>query len=148
MVTGSCPCIGDDAGKVVDSLVHQMDLGPAILELAGCEVPDTLEAESLLPGLDGDEFPGREYLFAEQAKDGILTGTEFMTMVRSRDWKIVHFLDEPWGQLFDLQNDPNEVRNHWNDPDHVKQKRRMLAVLREWRIRSQYQTANWCAEWR
>ena len=137
-----------DAGKVVDSLVHQMDLGPAILELAGCEVPDTLEAESLLPGLDGDEFPGREYLFAEQAKDGILTGTEFMTMVRSRDWKIVHFLDEPWGQLFHLQNDPDEVRNLWDDPDHVKQKQQMLAVLREWRIRSQYQTANWCAEWR
>ena len=137
-----------DAGKVVDQLVHQMDLGPAILELAGCEVPDTLEAESLLPGLKGDEFPGREYLFAEQAKDGILTGTEFMTMVRSRDWKLVHFLDEPWGQLFDLKNDPDELKNLWNDEAHIRQKRQLLAVLREWRIRSQYETSDWCAEWR
>lgn len=137
-----------DAGKVVDQLVHQMDLGPAILELAGCEVPETLEAESLLPGLKGEEFAGREYLFAEQAKDGILTGTEFMTMVRSRDWKLVHFLDEPWGQLFDLKNDPDEVKNLWNDEAHIRQKRQLLAVLREWRIRSQYETSDWCAEWR
>lgn len=137
-----------DAGRVVDQLVHQMDLGPAILELAGCEVPETLEAESLLASLTGDEFPGREYLFAEQARDGILTSTDFMTMVRNRDWKLVHFLDEPFGQLFDLNNDPDEVSNLWDDEAHINQKRRMLAVLREWRIRSQYQTSDWCAEWR
>ena len=137
-----------DAGRVVEQLVHQMDLGPAILELAGCEVPATLEAESLLPGLEGKEFPGREYLFAEQAKDGILTGTEFMTMVRSEDWKLVHFLDEPDGQLFDLKNDPDEVRNLWHDDAHRNRREELLAVLREWRIRSQYETSDWCAEWR
>jgi hypothetical protein len=27
-------------------------------------------------------------------------------MVRSRDWKLVHFLDAGYGQLFDLANDP------------------------------------------
>jgi arylsulfatase A-like enzyme len=137
-----------DANKVVNSLVQQMDLGPAILELAGCEVPPTLEAESLLPGLTDNDFAGRDYVYAEQGKDNILTDAEFMTMVRSKDWKLVHFLDEPDGQLFDLNNDPDEVKNLWNDPEHLDQKREMLAVLREWRIRSQYETADWCAEWR
>jgi arylsulfatase len=137
-----------DANKVVDSLVQQMDLGPAILELAGCEVPATLEAESLLPGLTDDEFAGREYVYAEQAKDNILTDTEFMTMVRSKDWKLVHFLDELDGQLFDLQNDPDEIKNLWNDDAFIEKKSEMLAVLREWRIRSQYETADWCADWR
>lgn len=137
-----------DANKVVDSLVQQMDLGPAILELAGCDVPETLEAESLLPGLTDTEFAGRDFLYAEQAKDGILTGAEFMTMVRNKDWKLVHFLDDPDGQLFDLQNDPDEVKNLWTDPAHLDKKRELLANLREWRIRSQYDTSDWCAEWR
>jgi arylsulfatase A-like enzyme len=87
-------------------------------------------------------------VYAEQGKDNILTDAEFMTMVRSKDWKLVHFLDEPDGQLFDLNNDPDEVKNLWDDPEHLDQKREMLAVLREWRIRSQYETADWCAEWR
>ena len=137
-----------EAGRAVESLVQQMDLGPAILELAGCQVPETLEAESLLPSLQARDFDGRDYVFAEQARDGILTSTDFMTMVRSRDWKLVHFLDEPFGQLFDLVNDPDEVCNLWDDPSHIEKKRELLAVLREWRIRSQYSTADWPAEWR
>ena len=136
------------AGKAVDALCQQMDLGPTILELAGVPTPDTLEAIPLLAALQGEEWEGRDYVFAEQAQDGILTDAKFMTMVRDHNWKLVHFLDQPFGQLFDLQNDPDEVRNLWDDPAHAEKKRELLAVLREWRIRSQYETSEWCAEWR
>jgi hypothetical protein len=91
---------------------------------------------------------GRDYVFAEQARDGILQKTEFMTMVRNRDWKLVHFLDEPFGQLFDLASDPSEVRNLWNDEASQPRKDHLLAVLREWRIRSQYHTRDWPKDWR
>jgi arylsulfatase A-like enzyme len=137
-----------DGGRSIDALCQQMDLGPTILELAGVEVPAELEAISLLPALEGNDWPGRDYVFAEQAKDGILTDTEFMTMVRGCDWKLVHFLDEPWGQLFDLAGDPDEVRNLWDEPAAVEKKRELLGVLREWRIRSGYHTRDWAAEWR
>ena len=131
-----------DAGRVCEQLVQQMDLGPTILELAGCSVPETLEAESMLPALEGKEFPGRDFVFAEQVRDGILTDARFMTMVRNRDWKLVHFLDQTCGQLFDLHDDPDEVNNLWDKAEHVEQQRDMLSVLREWRIRSQLQTAD------
>ena len=121
----------------VDALCQQMDIGPTILELAGLTPPDTLEAISLLPALRGDEWSGREYVYAEQVKDGILPHAEFMTMVRSRTHKLVHFLDEPDGQLFDLISDPDEVSNLWNDEAHSSVKQTLLAELREWRIRSQ-----------
>jgi len=136
------------SGKTVDSLCQQMDLGPTILELAGVQLPPTLEAITMLPALKDEDWAGRNYVYAEQARDGILTDTKFMTMVRNRDWKLVHFLDEPWGQLFDLNNDPDEVQNLWNDAESSKKKQDLLAVLREWRIRSQYDTAAWCSEWR
>ena len=71
-----------------------------------------------------------------------------MTMVRNHEWKLVHFLDDPHGQLFDLKNNSEEVNNLWDDPAHDQKKQELLAVLREWRIRSQYNTASWCAEWR
>jgi len=136
------------AGHAVDVLCQQMDLGPTILELAGVETPPTLEAINMLPALEGKPWEGRDYVYAEQARDGILTGCKFMTMIRSNRWKLVHFLDEPHGQLFDLQNDPDEVDNLWDKPDHEEAKQSMLAELREWRIRSGVNTADWSADWR
>jgi arylsulfatase len=136
------------AGRAVEALCQQMDLGPTILELANVDVPSTLEAVSLSAPLAGEEWVGRDYVFAEQARDGILTDTDFMTMVRSHQWKLVHFLDEPFGQLFNLKKDPHEVLNLWSDPGHLDIRRELLAVLREWRIRSQYETADWCQQWR
>ena len=135
-------------GRRIDALCQQMDIGPAILELAGAEVPTSIEAQSLLPALGGETFAGRDLVFAEQGKDGILQGTEFMTMVRSRDWKLVHFLDQPFGQLFDLVRDPDEVHNLWDDPAAADKKQELLGELREWRIRSQYHTRDWAEDWR
>jgi arylsulfatase A-like enzyme len=135
-------------GRTVDTLCQQMDVGPAILELAGIPLPETLEAETLLPALQGEAWAGREYVYAEHGRDGILQGTKFMTMVRSREWKLVHFMGEPYGQLFDLANDPDEVHNLWDDPAYTERKRELLDVLREWRISSQYHTRRWAEDWR
>lgn len=135
-------------GREIDALCQQMDLGPTILELAEVEVPNTLEAKTMLPSLQGEDWPGREVVFAEQVRDGILTGCEFMTMVRNREWKLVHFLDDSDGQLFDLTADPDEVRNLWNDENSQVVKQELLAVLREWRIRSGIATADWSQDWR
>ncbi len=134
--------------RTVDGLCQQMDIGPALLELAGVPLPATMEAESVLPALQGADWSGREYVYAEHGRDGILRETDFMTMVRSRDWKLVHFVDHPDGQLFDLVNDPQEVCNLWNDPKHADRKQQLLAELRDWRIRSQVQTSEWSAAWR
>jgi len=127
-----------------------MDVGPTILELAGLEKPEWMEADSLLPALGSasEKWTPREYVFAEQARDGNLTGTEFITMVRGIRWKLMHFLDEPFGQLFDLDQDPHETRNLWNDPQSEKTKRHLLDVLREWRIRSALKTQDYFAEYR
>ncbi len=107
-----------------------------------------MQAESLLPALEGQAWAGRSHVFAEQARDDILTETEYMTMIRSREFKLVHFLDEPFGQLFDLDRDPSEVNNLWNAAEAAETKQGLLAELREWRIRSQYRAANWAEMWR
>jgi arylsulfatase len=119
-----------------------------ILELAGVPVPETMEAHSLLPALRNEEWKERPYVYAEHSRDGILQETEFMTMVRSRGWKLVHFLDEPFGQLFDLVNDPEENHNLWDDPTAAEKKRELLDELREWCIRSDLHTQGWTEAWR
>lgn len=137
-----------DGGRRFDGLCQWMDLGPTVLELAGLRPPASFEARSLLPALQGESWAGREFVFAEHSRDGILQETEFMTMIRSRDWKLVHFLDEPFGQLFNLAEDPDEIHNLWDDPAAAPQKQHLLDALREWLIRSHYHTRDLQAPWR
>lgn len=130
-----------EAGKKIDGLCQQMDIGPAILELAGLTPPPTMEAKSLLPALEGKPWTPREYVFAEHARDGILTGTAFMSMVRSERWKLVNFVDHPDGQLFDMETDPDEIKNLWDSPAHQVKKQELIEVMLKWRMASGIQTS-------
>jgi arylsulfatase A-like enzyme len=120
-------------GWRVDEMIQQMDLVPMLFELAGLD-PPAGAAVSALPVMLG-ERPGREVVFAEHSADGILREVEFVTMVRTRDWKLVHYLDQPWGELYDLQSDPEEVHNLWDDPACAKVRQELLGVLCDWRVR-------------
>lgn len=132
-------------GKVVNDLVSLFDFGPTILELAGLTVPAWMEAQSLLAYLTGDGAEPREFVFSEHAGDRILSGTEFMTMIRSRRYKLVHFVDTDEGQLFDMETDPDEVRNLWDDEAHRTVKQQLINEILKWRIRSALKTQQWTA---
>ena len=88
---------------------------------------------------------------AEQRSDALnsgLTETEFMTMVRSKDWKLVHYLGNESGELYDLKKDPNEQKNRWTDPKYNAKKEELLRALLNWRMRSDNNTADWPKPWR
>ena len=137
-----------EGGRIFDGLCQQMDIAPVLLELAGVGIPETMEAQSLLPALRGEPWDGRNYVFAEHPRDGILQTTDFMSMVRNKEWKLVHFLNESFGQLFNLTEDPEEIRNLWECPSAAAKKQELLHVLLEWRIRSQYHTRDLFKDWR
>jgi arylsulfatase len=137
--------------RTIQGLIQQMDLGPTILDWAGIPVPADWEAKSLSVALNPETtgtFAGREFVYCEQVGDAVLTGCKFMTMVRDQTHKLVHFLDEPAGQLFDLVNDPHELVNLWDAGDAAADQARLLTELREWRIRSGVHTKDWCQDWR
>ncbi len=133
----------------INELVSLFDLGPTILELANVPIDETVEAESLLPALEGDDsWSGRDFVFAEHAQDGILRETELMTMIVSNDWKFVHFVDHDDGQLFDLNDDPEEMNNLWDDPEARDVKEDFHRKLLNWRLESGLQAAGWAEEYR
>ncbi|MEZ5861573.1 MAG: sulfatase-like hydrolase/transferase [Geminicoccaceae bacterium] len=126
-----------EAGRKVDGLCQLFDLGPTILELAGCEVPEELRGALAGAGARGPGWQERAHVFCEQAGDTNLTGSEFITMVRDRRHKLVHFKGAAFGQLFDLEADPGRSRNLWDDPGHAEIRAELLAVLRDWLIEEQ-----------
>ncbi len=130
-----------EGGRHIDDLVQLFDIGPTILDFAGVETPEHFEAQSLM-GLLRDEpgASGREYVFSEHGPDPMLHMVEYEMMVRDKDWKLVEFLGEEDGQLYDLRSDPDEVINLWHDPDHAEQKAHLREVLHRWFLRSTVRT--------
>lgn len=129
-----------EGGRKLEGLCQLFDLGPTILEYAGITPPKDFEARSLKAALETGQWTPREYVFCEQIGDVAMSGTEFITGVRSDRWKLVHFKGSTDGQFFDLQNDPEEVRNLWSDPEFESEKRALLDVMRDWLIESNFRT--------
>ena len=132
----------------MEDLIQNMDIGPALLQMAGAEIDPNMQAETILPALLGDAWQGRDAVFAEQVKDKNFTCSEYMSMIRDEEWKLVHFMGEDEGQLFNLKDDPNEVKNLWYKDEYATKKAEMTNKLLNWYMSSQYQSCKWAESWR
>lgn len=123
-------------GRVIDDLIQQFDLAPAILELAEATPSRQMQAQSVLPVLEGKPWKGRDVVFSEHARDTVLQSTDCMTMLRTKKWKLVHFVDSDQGQLFDMENDPQEMANLWAKPQFAQIRQELIFEMLNWRTSS------------
>ena len=128
------------AGRREAGLCQLFDLGATVLDWAGVPQPPASQAQSLMPALRGEPWAGRDMVFAEQAGDVALTGASLFSMARDHRYKAMHILGSDDGQLFDLQQDPQEMHNLWHDPAHQGERLRLVQALLDWRLRSSVQT--------
>lgn len=132
-------------GQSISDLVALFDFGPTILEYAGVEVPEWMEATSLRPYLGGNNATERQRVYAEHSNDALLTGTRFMTMIRDCTFKLVHFVDSEEGQLFNLETDPDELVNLWADPQFADKRAYLIDEILKWRMESSLKTQGFIA---
>ncbi|MBP86343.1 MAG: sulfatase [Planctomycetaceae bacterium] len=115
-----------------DALVELLDMSATILDLAGVEVQDYHQGQSLLPILQGDTSPDhlRDAVRCEyfDALDPYFTGGTgtFATMYRDRRYKLSVYHGYSLGELYDLQEDPWEFNDLWDDPAHEQLKHELI----------------------
>jgi arylsulfatase A-like enzyme len=128
-------------GARTSALVQGVDLLPTILEALGQRVPDhVIEGRSLLGLVRGGEAWPVEAVFSEldyaiyptARKLGLGPRDARMVMVRTKDRKLVHFGRDLPPQLFDLENDPDEVVDLGADPAYGSVRRELHDRLFEW----------------
>ncbi len=100
-------------GKRVDTPVSHVDAMPTILEAAGEKQPAGYPGISLRAIAEG-ATPARTVL-SEYHGMGSSTGA---FAIRAGKWKYVHYAKYP-PQLFDLENDPDEINDLAADPRHA-----------------------------
>lgn len=97
----------------ITEMVQNIDYAPTFLELAGVEVPDDMQGESLLPLLKGehpaDWRKSLYYHFYEYPAEHMV---KRHYGVRTDQYKLIHFYNDinKW-ELFDLEKDPTEMHN-------------------------------------
>lgn len=105
------------AGRISDALAQTIDLAPTCLELAGVPIPAWMQGRSLLP-LFGGGTPShwRDSLLIEYQQDPKYPEVGTYSGVRTTRWKYASFTDPAQtDMLFDLNADPYEINNLWND---------------------------------
>lgn len=122
-----------------DSVVSLLDFVPTILDYAGlpADVLDRREVKpenerflpgrSLRPWLDHSEHLAERPALIEFER---APGAGPRTLVESR-WKLTVFPPTGQGLLFDLEADPHETRNLWDEPACAREKARLSLRLLE-----------------
>ncbi len=119
----SCPALLPK-GKVIDEPVEMIDFLPTLLELSGLDIPQTIRGRSLMPLIQGKVKKWRPACFSEidhsQSMYEELRGGGRRVMVRTRDWKLIFFMDnriaDKDGVLYHLKTDPDEKINLYHKP--------------------------------
>jgi arylsulfatase len=124
-------------------LTELVDIMPTLLELSGSTIPLGVQGKSLAPYLLGDPYVPREYVTIESGEEGeplrisdIKERPEHPfdescfvwcawreawlgkgKSIRTHDWKLNIYTNGE-GELYNLQNDPHELKNLYDDQQY------------------------------
>jgi choline-sulfatase len=112
------------------AMVESIDIFNTLCDLAAAFPGAGRQGRSLLPLL---EDAGRRDMHRAAA----FSENYFGRMVRHENWKMVYYPGKPYGELYDLDRDPAEQDNLWENPESSQVKRRLKDLLLEWAFASE-----------
>ena len=107
--------------QALNPAFQNIDFAPTILDIAGAEVPNEIQGESLTPLFEGNNTEWRDQLYYHYYEYPAEHAVKRHYGIRTNRYKLIHFyydIDE-W-ELYDLENDPQEMMNLYNDPDYTE----------------------------
>ena len=118
------------AGATHDGVVSLLDIAPTLLDIAGVPIPEgpappqlvgtpqlpPWPGRSLLPVAKGEVSDSASGALVEDDQDDL--GFRLRTLVTDR-YRLTAYSGQTYGELFDLQEDPDEVHNLWDEAGHA-----------------------------
>ncbi|MEM7752488.1 MAG: sulfatase-like hydrolase/transferase [Pseudomonadota bacterium] len=123
------PFIWSDPDQVgaghVDAIGQTHDIGVTILERARIEPAIGMQGRSLLTG-------GRDLAFIQYDHQTTNTGLgrpPRVHTIRTERWRLSMFDGVDWGELYDLETDPGEFENLWDNATFTEQRAALVEML-------------------
>lgn len=124
------------AGSTVNQLVTNADFAPTILSYAGLPVPSQMQGASMKPLFEEPNPRWRSAVFYEYWKE-LVHSIPAMTALRTDRYKLITYPEiKDLDELFDLEQDPHEMKNLALDPAYAALHASMKAQLEEAKIYS------------
>jgi choline-sulfatase len=118
------------APGVSKEFVQSTDIAPTLLSLAGLKVPERMDGKDLSPLLNqASGWKSRDAVFSEGTAFGGLP----MTMIRTREWKLVYEEEPTCRELYDMRGAGDELRNVYYELQNKPIRDELEARLKQWR---------------
>jgi arylsulfatase A-like enzyme len=121
------------AGSVSKALCMNIDFAPTFLDMAGIAVPADMQGRSLRPILEHEGEQPKEwrkgvYYHYYEYPSWHMVKRHYG--VRNERYKLIHFYnDADYWELFDMQEDPHELVNRYDDPAYANVRNEMMQLL-------------------
>lgn len=123
-----------EAGSKIEALVQNLDIAPTFLDYAGVDIPQTMQGESFRKLVSGEDDSWRDAVYYTYYEFPSVHMVKRHYGVATDRYKLMHFyydIDE-W-ELYDLEEDPNEMNNVYDDPEYADVQKEMHTKLTELR---------------
>ncbi len=122
-----------EGGKIINAMVQNVDIAPTILELANVNKPDNMSGYSFIRVLNGDTKNWRKKIFYEYFWEYDFPMTPTVFAVRTDKYKYIRYYGI-WdsNELYDLENDPDEMYNIIEKPEHQELVKSLAGELYDW----------------
>ena len=123
------------AGTQINELIQNLDFAPTFLDYAGVKIPGDIQGESFRKIVGGEASRWRDAIYYTYYEFPSVHMVKRHYGIRTNRYKLIHFyydVDE-W-ELYDLENDPAEMDNVYEDEQYKSVREEMhvrLAELRE-----------------
>ena len=114
-------------------LAGTLDIAPTILDRANVQPYNGIQGVSLLSALDSlNGTIARDSMAIEddqqRAVFGLPSGSRLRTLITQR-WRMTIAQGDPYGELYDLQSDPHEMENLFEDSTHRSVRAQLMEKL-------------------
>lgn len=124
------------AGSKFDDLVQNLDFAPTFLDYAGIKIPEDMQGESFRDLVAQKTGEWRDAVYYTYYEYPSVHMVKRHYGVATKRYKLMHFyydIDE-W-ELYDLEKDPSEMNNVYDDPAYAEVKENMHKRLEELRAK-------------
>lgn len=114
------------AGAESPAIQSLADLAPSFLGAAGAPIPRSMTGVDQSAVWRGERAAARQYAFIEDRHQPNRLCAKCRVDER---YKITVYRNQNYGEMFDLAEDPGEIRNRWDDPAAAALKSELLLKL-------------------
>ncbi|OOG19744.1 sulfatase [Sphingobacterium sp. CZ-UAM] len=118
------------AGQTSTALVQNLDFAPTLLDYAGVKAPQAMQGQSFRGLINGKEQTWRDAVYYTYYEYPSIHMVKRHYGIRTERYKLIHFyydVDE-W-ELYDLEKDPQEMKNVYRDPAYGQVRKQMHQKL-------------------